>query len=92
MLSTIYRCEVAHSCIDGATFVLIMKLLTCCNYSYVLSTINCLTFTYSRYSISIYLAQCTYFLFFYRSVPISYSFIADRMEQHFRVTGLSAQN
>ena len=56
-------------------FVLIMKLLTCCNYSYVLSTINCLTLD-SFYSISIYFAQCTYFLFIYHSVPISYSFTA----------------
>ena len=37
------RCEVTHLCIDGAMLVLPMKLLTCCNYSYVLSTINCLT-------------------------------------------------
>ena len=34
------RCEVTYSCVDSAVFVLIMKLLTCYNYSYVLSSIN----------------------------------------------------
>ena len=32
-------CEVTYSSIDNAMFALIMKLLTCYNYSYVLSTI-----------------------------------------------------
>ena len=57
-------CEVMHLCIDGAMFVLIMKLLTCCNYSYVLSTINCLSLD----------TVVTLFLFIYRSVPIFYLF------------------
>ena len=50
-----------YTCIDNAVFVLIMKLLTCYNYSYVLSTINCSTLD----------TVVSLFLFICRSVPIS---------------------
>ena len=57
-------CEVTYSCIDSAAFVPIMNLLKCYNYSYVLSTINCLTLD----------TVVTLFLFISHSVPI-YLFI-----------------
>ena len=61
--------EMTYSCIDSAVFVLIMKLLTCYNYSYVLSTISCLTID----------TIVTLFLFISRRVPISiYLFINRR--------------
>ena len=91
-----------HACIDGAMFALIMTLLTCYNYSYVLSTINWLTLDtvvtlllFISRSVFIYLfiylfIYCTVpifiYLFSYRRVPISYLIIADRMEQHLEVT------
>ena len=76
-----------NSSIDNAVFVLIMKLFTCYNYSYVLSTINRSTldlvvslfqFIYRSVPVSMYLSQCTYF----------YLFIAGRMRKHLRVMGL----
>ena len=53
----------AHLCIYGEMLVLIMKQLMCCKYSYVVSTINCLTLD----------TVVTLFLFIWHSVPISYS-------------------
>ena len=58
--------EVTYSCIASAVFVLIMKLLTWYNYSYVLSTINfsildtvvsIFLFIYRTCTFSIYLSQ-----------------------------------
>ena len=75
-----------HSCIDGAMFVLIMKLLMCYNDLYVLSKINCLTldtvvtlFLFISLSVpnSIYLFIYRWYpgdsiyLFIYHRVPIS---------------------
>ena len=64
------RCEVAHSCDDGAMFVLIMNLLTCDNYSYVfVYTVNWVTLD----------TVVTLFLFIQRSVHISCLFIYRRV-------------
>ena len=67
------ECEATYTCIDNAVFVPIMKLFTCYNFSYVLSTINrsildtvvsLFLFIYCSVPIYIYSSQCTYFYLF----------------------------